>query len=96
MTYEGLISPSAVQTDTYTTQEAKYVEGWPSTTSAWAGWSNLIFQWTGILEYILCYGGQAEYWGLLPATRLASREILIEQNIKKRTGPALCVLCVYD
>jgi hypothetical protein len=20
-------------------QEAKYVEGWPSTTSAWAGWS---------------------------------------------------------
>jgi hypothetical protein len=24
---------------------------------------------------------------------LASREILIEQNIKKRTGPALCVLC---
>ncbi len=21
------------------TQEAKYVEGWPNTTSAWAGWS---------------------------------------------------------
>jgi hypothetical protein len=21
------------------TQEAKYIEGWPSTTSAWAGWS---------------------------------------------------------
>jgi hypothetical protein len=31
--------------------------------------------------------------GFLPATRLASRKILIEQNIKKRTGPALCVLC---
>jgi hypothetical protein len=29
----------------------------------------------------------------VPATRLASREILIEQNFKKRTGPALCVLC---
>jgi hypothetical protein len=24
---------------------------------------------------------------------LASRKILIEQNIKKQTGPALCVLC---
>jgi hypothetical protein len=44
-------------------------------------------------EHILCYDGPAEHWGLLPATRLASREILIEQNIKKRTGPALCVLC---
>jgi hypothetical protein len=47
-----------------------------------------------MLEYIPCYGGPAEHWGLLPATRLASREIHIEQNIKKRTGPALCVLCV--
>ncbi len=26
-------------------------------------------------------------WGLLPATRLASRKIFIEQNIKRRTGP---------
>jgi hypothetical protein len=54
----------------------------------------LIFQWIGILEYIPCYSGPAEHWGLPPsATRLASGEILIEQNIKKRTGPALCVLC---
>jgi hypothetical protein len=53
----------------------------------------LIFQWIGILEYIPCYGGPAEHWGLLPATRLASREIFIEENIKKRTGPALCELC---
>jgi hypothetical protein len=28
-----------VCTRVYQTQEAKYVEGWPSTTSAWAGWS---------------------------------------------------------
>jgi hypothetical protein len=49
-----------------------------------------------MLEYIPCYGGPAEHWGLLPATRLASREILIEQNIKKQTGPALCVLCEPD
>jgi hypothetical protein len=53
----------------------------------------LIFQWIGMVEYILCYGGPAEHWGPLPATRLASRKILIEQNIKKRTGPSLCVLC---
>ncbi len=33
------------------------------------------------------------HWGLLPSTRLAIRIILIEQNIKNRTGPALCVLC---
>jgi hypothetical protein len=44
-----------------------------------------------MVEYIPCYGALAEHWGLLPATRLASRKILIEQNIKKRTGPALCV-----
>jgi hypothetical protein len=46
-----------------------------------------------MLEYIPCYSGPAEHWGLLPATRLACREILIKQNIKKRTGPSLCVLC---
>ncbi len=52
-----------------------------------------MFQWIGMVEYIPCYSGPAEHWGFLPATRLASRIILIEQNIKKRTGPALCVLC---
>jgi hypothetical protein len=26
----------------------------------------------------------------------ASRKILIEQNIKKQTGPALCVLCGFS
>ncbi len=56
--------------------------------------ADLIFQWVGMLEYIPCYSGPAEHWGLLPATRLASREILIEQNFKKRTGPALWVLYV--
>ncbi len=48
-----------------------------------------------MVEYILCYGSPAEHWGPLPAARLAGRKILIEQNIKKRTGPALCVLCVH-
>jgi hypothetical protein len=54
-----------------------------------------MFQWIGKVEYILRYGGQAEHWGSIPATRLASRKILIEQNIKKRKGPALCVLCGF-
>jgi hypothetical protein len=37
------------------TQEAKYVESWPNTTSVWAGWSaDLIFQWIGMVEYIPC------------------------------------------
>jgi hypothetical protein len=30
-------------------------------------------------------------WGLLHGTRLASRKIVIEQNIKRQTGPALYV-----
>jgi hypothetical protein len=30
--------------------------------------------------------------GLLPVSRLASRKILTEQNIKRRTGPALYVI----
>jgi hypothetical protein len=42
-----------------------------------------------MVEYILCYGGPAEHWGPLPATRLASRKILFEQYIKKRTGPSV-------
>jgi hypothetical protein len=75
------------------TQEAKYVESWPNTTSAWDGWSRFDIQWIGMVEYIPCCTAPAVHWGLLPATRLASRKILIEQNIKKRTGPALCVLC---
>jgi hypothetical protein len=49
-----------------------------------------------MVEYILCYGGPALHWGFLPATRLASRKVLNEKNIKKRTGPALCALCVED
>ncbi len=53
----------------------------------------MIFQWIGMLEYIPCYSAPAEHWGFLPATRLASRIILVEQKIKKQTGPALCVLC---
>ncbi len=54
----------------------------------------MIFQWIGLVEYILGYGGPAEHWDPLPATRLASRKILIQQNIKKRAGSSLCVLCV--
>jgi hypothetical protein len=46
-----------------------------------------------MVEYIPCYSAPTVHWGFLPATRLASRILLIEPNIKKRTGPALCVLC---
>jgi hypothetical protein len=53
----------------------------------------LIFQWIGIVEYIPCCTAPALHWCLLPATRLASRKILTEQKIKKRTGPALWLLC---
>ncbi len=49
-----------------------------------------------MVEYIPCCTAPALHWCLLPATRLASRKILMEQNIKKRTGPALWLLCGYD
>jgi hypothetical protein len=48
-----------------------------------------------MLEYIPCYGAPPEHWGLLLATRLASRKILLEQNIKRRTGPPLCVFSLF-
>ncbi len=73
-----------------------YIERWPDTASAWAGWSRFDIQldrFGGVHSQLIC---TALHWGLLHATRLASREILVEQNIKKRTGPALCVLCGAD
>jgi hypothetical protein len=69
------------------------LECWPNTTSAWAGWSRFdipVDRYGGVHSLLRC---TSRTLGLLPATRLASREILIEQNIKKWTGPALCVLC---
>jgi hypothetical protein len=72
-------------------QEAKYVESWPNTNSAWAGWSRFDIPVDGgVHSLLLC---TRLHGGLLPVTRLPSRKILSEQNIKKRTGPALCVLC---
>jgi hypothetical protein len=42
-----------------------------------------------MVRYIPCYSAPAVFWGLLPATRLASRKILIEQNIKRQTEPVV-------
>jgi hypothetical protein len=79
---------------TYTrTQEAKYVERVPSTTPAWAGWSRFdipVDRYGGVNSLLIC---TSSILGFLPVTRLDSRIILIEQNIKKRTGLALCVFC---
>ncbi len=39
------------------TQEAKYVEGWPSTTSAWAGWSRFdipVDRYGGVHSLLIC------------------------------------------
>jgi transposase len=64
-------------------------------TSAWAGWSRFDIQvdrygevhaLLGVHALLIC---TIVNWSFLPATELASRKILIEQNIKKRTGPAL-------
>ncbi len=39
-----------------------------------------------MVEYIPSYGAPAVHWSLLPGTRLASRKILIEENIKSGQG----------
>jgi hypothetical protein len=52
---------------------------------------DLTSQWIGMVEYIPCFVAPVVHWGLLPATRLASRKILTEHNIKRQTGPALYV-----
>jgi hypothetical protein len=39
------------------TQEAKYVESWPNTTSAWAGWSRFeipVDRYSGVHSLLLC------------------------------------------
>jgi hypothetical protein len=41
------------------------------------------------MEYIPCSSAPALHCGLLPATRLAGRKILIELNMERLTGPAL-------
>ncbi len=69
------------------------LECWPNTTSAWARWRIFdipVDRYDGVHSLLQCS------WGLLPATRLDSRKILIEQNIKSRTGPALCVFSLLE
>jgi hypothetical protein len=67
-------------------QEAKYVESWPNTTFAWAGWTRfgIPVDTVGLMGYIPCYGAPVVHCRLLPVTRLAGRKILIEQNITSR------------
>jgi hypothetical protein len=77
-------------------QEAIYIDCWPNTSSAWTGWRRfyiLVDISDGVHYLQLCTTVNRS---LLPVTRLASRKILIEQNIKRRTGPALCVFSLLD
>ncbi len=76
-------------------QDAKYVERWPNTTSAWAGWSrfDIPVDRYGTVHSLLICTSSILGSSTVPATGLASRKILIQQNIKKWTGPALWLLC---
>jgi hypothetical protein len=65
-------------------QEAKYVRDRPARLLPGLAGADLIFQWIGMVEK--CYGSPAEHWGPLPATRLASRKILIEQKKMLKSG----------
>ncbi len=64
-------------------QEAKYVESWPNTTSNWAGWSRFdipVDRYGGVHSLLFCTSS------LLPATRLASREILTVLSKISKSG----------
>jgi hypothetical protein len=74
-------------------QEAKYVERWTSTTSDWAGWSGFyipVDRYGGAHSLLICTSSPLVF----PTCHQASQqENTNEQNIKKRTGPALWLLC---
>jgi hypothetical protein len=75
----------------FSAQEAKYVESWPNTTSAWADRGRFYIpadKPNRVHSLLICTGCTLR---LLPLSGLDSRKILIEQNIKRRTGPALYV-----
>ncbi len=74
-TYECSIR---IQSTMCVNQEAKYIESWPNTTSA--NWRRF--------DIPSC-SAPTVHWGFLPVTSLTSRKIIIEQNIKRRWGPAL-------
>jgi hypothetical protein len=41
----------------YANQEAKYIESWPNTTSAWAGWSRFdipVDRYGGVQSQLIC------------------------------------------
>jgi hypothetical protein len=55
------------------TQEAKYVERWPNTTSAWAGWSRFdipVDRYGGVHSLLICtsspLGSPTCHWASLP------------------------------
>jgi hypothetical protein len=78
------------------TQEAKYIVSWPSTTSAWAGWSRFdipVDRSDGVHSLLHCTSISL---GSPTCHTASQQEILFEQNIKKRTGIELCVLCASD
>ncbi len=51
------VQSGAVHTAPCTHQEAKYVKGWPSTISAWAGWSRFdipVDRYGGVHSLLIC------------------------------------------
>ncbi len=68
-------------------QEAKYVESWPSTTAAWAGWSRFdipVDKYGGVHFLLICTS--STLGSPIPATRQASKEILLSKISKSGMG----------
>jgi hypothetical protein len=63
-------------------------------TSAWAGWRRFYIpvEADRVHSLLVCISSTLES----PTCLLAGRKILIDQNIKTWTGPALCVFSLFE
>jgi hypothetical protein len=74
------------------TQEAKYLKRWPSTTSAWAGWSRFdipVNRYDGVHSLLIC---TSSILGSPTCHQASQQDNTYWAKYPKRTGPALCVL----
>jgi hypothetical protein len=78
-----------------TIREAKYVENWPNSASAWAGWRRFdipVDKSDGVHSLLIFTS--CTYTGslYLPMSEPPGEYVLLEQNIKRRTGQHSYVL----
>jgi hypothetical protein len=80
----------------YVTQEAKYVERWPNTTSAWAGWSRFdipVDRYGGVHSPLIC---TSSILGSPTCHRASQQENTYSTKYQKADrASTLVTLCMY-